>query len=340
MGGIIDESMTVGGSLGSPLFANGALGTGWRIDGDGSAEFNNVYVRGTISASVFEYDKISSVGGSLYIAPTLITMSSAPVTIVSNKYRFSINHGFSTTGTQTNWSAGRNWLINDIVSLQGYIIKYIYNEASEQYEPDAYELKDVRSKIIAFLKQDGTPTTDILEIPNGAYGIILETIETIDAINNRQEYMRWANEGEEQYSYSNPMPEGEGLQDKLESDAKLIYWGTASEEGTLRKGIYMTAALDDSPFIDIYDQETVASLPQVRLGNLEGITDIRFGPNPLGGYGLYSQNANLTGTMLFVDEDGGAMKLSANGFQIAAPTTNPGNWEWSTFGDSSGFKAD
>ena len=157
MGGIIDESMTVGGSLGSPLFANGALGTGWRIDGDGSAEFNNVYVRGTISASVFEYDKISSVGGSLYIAPTLITMSSAPVAVdlVSNKYRFSINHGFSTTGTQTNWSTGRNWLINDIVSLQGYIIKYIYNEL-QQYNQ---RLKMFVAKLLFFKggNQDGMP---------------------------------------------------------------------------------------------------------------------------------------------------------------------------------------
>ena len=70
--GVIAGSMTVSGSLGTPQFASGALGNGWRIDGAGDATFNNVFVRGEIAASVFTYEQISSVGGQVYIAPTLI----------------------------------------------------------------------------------------------------------------------------------------------------------------------------------------------------------------------------------------------------------------------------
>lgn len=40
---------------------------GFRIQDDGYAEFENVRIRGRISSSVFEYDKVSSVGGKLYV---------------------------------------------------------------------------------------------------------------------------------------------------------------------------------------------------------------------------------------------------------------------------------
>lgn len=59
--------------IGSMRYASGALGGGWTISSDGSAEFNNVSVRGKITSSVFEYGHISSIGGSLYVAPTYYT---------------------------------------------------------------------------------------------------------------------------------------------------------------------------------------------------------------------------------------------------------------------------
>ncbi len=40
---------------------------GFKIQDDGYAEFENVRVRGRISSSVFEYDKVSAVGGKLFI---------------------------------------------------------------------------------------------------------------------------------------------------------------------------------------------------------------------------------------------------------------------------------
>jgi len=40
---------------------------GFKIDDTGFAEFDNVRVRGRISSSIFEYDKISAVGGKVYV---------------------------------------------------------------------------------------------------------------------------------------------------------------------------------------------------------------------------------------------------------------------------------
>jgi hypothetical protein len=57
--------------IGSSLYSSGPLGYGWKLSQDGTAEFNNIIARGKIQSSVFEYNKISSVGGSLYIAPTI-----------------------------------------------------------------------------------------------------------------------------------------------------------------------------------------------------------------------------------------------------------------------------
>ena len=51
----------------SENFVSGALGAGFQIKDSGDAEFNNVVVRGKISASVFEKDTISVIGGSLLV---------------------------------------------------------------------------------------------------------------------------------------------------------------------------------------------------------------------------------------------------------------------------------
>ena len=52
---------------------NGSIysGTNWSINGIGDAYFNNVTIRGAIKSAVFEYDKISSIGGELFISPSL-----------------------------------------------------------------------------------------------------------------------------------------------------------------------------------------------------------------------------------------------------------------------------
>ena len=71
--------------IGSMRYASGAFGGGWTIRSDGSAEFNNVSVRGKITSSVFEYNHISSVGGSLYIAPTIYTTKKSNKIAINNK---------------------------------------------------------------------------------------------------------------------------------------------------------------------------------------------------------------------------------------------------------------
>lgn len=57
------------GSLQSTPFVSSAVG--WRINKGGNAEFNNATVRGKLTSVIFEMSTVSSVGGDLYIAPTV-----------------------------------------------------------------------------------------------------------------------------------------------------------------------------------------------------------------------------------------------------------------------------
>lgn len=57
------------GSLQSTPFVSSAVG--WKIDKGGNAEFNNATVRGKLTSVIFEMSTVSSVGGDLYIAPTV-----------------------------------------------------------------------------------------------------------------------------------------------------------------------------------------------------------------------------------------------------------------------------
>ena len=52
----------------SENFVSGTLGSGFRIRDNGNAEFNNVLVRGKITSVVFEYNKLSAMGGNFLVS--------------------------------------------------------------------------------------------------------------------------------------------------------------------------------------------------------------------------------------------------------------------------------
>lgn len=104
------------GSFQSGLFMSGPLTGGWMIRNDGSATFQDVTVRGAIKSSVFEYGKISAVGGSLYVAPTIHTQRPSQTieyfdTPISRYEITFINDA------GTNIVAGKTWSNDDEVIL-------------------------------------------------------------------------------------------------------------------------------------------------------------------------------------------------------------------------------
>lgn len=103
--------------IGTGMYASGALGNGWRISADGSAEFDNATIRGKIQSAVFEYNRISSIGGSLYIAPSIyIETQSQPIT-KDEENNYLVKWTIQNIDL-TNFN-GRQWLVGDWVRLQG-----------------------------------------------------------------------------------------------------------------------------------------------------------------------------------------------------------------------------
>lgn len=84
----------------------------------------------------------------------------------------------------------------------------------------------------------------------------------------------------------------------ISSDVTVIKIG----QGTARHYIQLTANLSGktiTPYMDVYsnDNVNIPVGPKVRIGNLAGITDELFGGG-LEGYGLYTNNAYLTGSVI------------------------------------------
>lgn len=63
-------------NLQSQNFSSGALGSGFRIEDGGYAEFQNIFVRGKLTSSVFENNSVSAVGGNILVSHDADKLSS------------------------------------------------------------------------------------------------------------------------------------------------------------------------------------------------------------------------------------------------------------------------
>lgn len=108
--------------ISSSQFASGESGYGWKISENGDAEFNNATIRGKIVGAVFEYNRISAIGGSLYVAPTIYTqVESAAITYSSTTQKYSVSWAFSDIDLQN--FQNRTWAIGDEVKIDGNLIQ-------------------------------------------------------------------------------------------------------------------------------------------------------------------------------------------------------------------------
>ena len=242
--------------IGSAQYSSGTFGYGWKLAQDGTAEFNNITARGKIQSSVFEYNKVSSVGGSLYIAPTIYT-ETVSGTITSSTQTISEEQTEVTTLTvdwilpysNLNDINGHKWQIEDEIKLDGQIL----------LEEELIELSNINGVITnAVSNNDNTVTITV----------------SFEIAQNQANKITGS---------------------KFQSGAILILYGSEKK----RHGLYLTAAGEGSPFMDVYDDsENNIVKPAVRIGNLAGINDINFAQTSLNGYGLYSSNAYLRGQLI------------------------------------------
>jgi hypothetical protein len=75
------------GSIQSGNYLSGSRG--WRIDGI-NAEFNNIIARGTLKTAIFEYDKISAIGGMVLVRPSALIAEANYVEKEDGEYDFTL----------------------------------------------------------------------------------------------------------------------------------------------------------------------------------------------------------------------------------------------------------
>lgn len=277
--GIIMSAVEPGNSfIGSAQYASGALGYGWRLDENGDASFNNLSARGRIEASVFEYNRISAVGGNLYVAPTIYSsenstkiQKTASTVSEASKYPWTCTWMLGEEATWISGSGsfsinGRTWLLQDELKIDGDLL--LLNTNGDIV--NSYSMSDVNAKIYS------TKNTSA----EHSFTIIFD----ITSIINSEKYPEVDIKSLDLSNYV------------FAKGTVLILYGTQNH----RQGLYLSACGDGSPFMDIYDAaaDEGSPMPVVRLGNLSGITDGYFTNGRLEGYGLYSTNAYLRGQLM------------------------------------------
>lgn len=270
---IYGGSQTGENYISSSRFSSGSQGYGWKITANGEAEFTNISARGKISSSVFEYSKVSSIGGSMYIAPTMFL----PYESLSAEFDTDLNYYYFTwklpdTDLSVNYY-GRTWQLEDEVKLEGIFVA----------DDTSYSISNIQATVDEITVQRNNNKVE--------YSLLTVRIKEADL---------YAGLGLNQEDNLININNGKFVEGSL-----LIFYGTYFTSGDSKilqkSGIYLTAADSGGPYIDIYDiSDKTDYSPSVRLGNLIGIEDKRFTAEEasLSGYGLYSTNAYLSGQLM------------------------------------------
>ncbi len=262
------------GNIGTTLgyngtFTSGFAGAGWQVDygvteaAKASATFDNLTIRGQMRVYELLIQQIRATNGSV-----LVSSSSKALTVTA--------------------SDDPLWTVNGV--------QLTFNGANATLETTLYAITTStsteagadRTHYHGFLVGDLIRAQQMEWDGSGFAGVFQSDLE-VTSVSNL-------------YTY-------QGARVSTASDAPAVGYdfvrlGSASD--TTRQGVvYLTSDDDNAPFIDIVDgvaahsQWNTAGKIRARLGKLSGITDAEFGT--LDGYGLWSDNVYLTGSIYATD---------------------------------------
>lgn len=159
-------SGTIGGnilsatSISSTTFVSGPLGSGWQIVNTGTAEFQDVTIRGTIRTSVFEKDTISAVNGMVLISKADVLASDmtafdASTLIISGQTTFVANEVIRIKdGTDDEWM-----LVTSAASAPTYTIT---RDLAGSYAPNTNPIWKKGTAVVSMGVGTGTKTGFVL----------------------------------------------------------------------------------------------------------------------------------------------------------------------------------
>ncbi len=278
-------------------FASGFAGSGWRVDygvtegAKASAEFDNLTVRGRMRVYELLIQQIRATNGSV-----LVTSSSKALTVTA-----SADPLWTVNGSQLTFNGANATLETTLYSIT---------------TSTAGEASADRTHYHGFLVGDIIRAQQV-EWDGSEFGGVYQSNLEVTGVGNL-------------YTY-------QGARVDTVSDAPAAgydYVRIGSASNTTRQGVvYLTSDDSAAPFIDIVDgvashaQWNTAGKIRARLGKLSGITDAEWGT--LDGYGLWSDNVYLTGSIYATDGVfNGTVYASAGSFSgtVTASAGTIGGW--------------
>lgn len=338
---------------------DGQVTSGWRIDKDGSAEFQNVNVRGTISSSVMKYKEIQVSSGNLLIRPaSKIARIFEGIDIAHGQQE---TYNFVTVENAIELKDGDRVMIQvsrsnsrESYSIIGtaYWISTDYPDVSSQNidtpqtiaEEETKEFTNIATKTLVriyksdideSLREKFADTLDLID-NRGSFELVKSSGELVAGrrifLKNEENgefvgyYLVSSNIEENKYTYfvdsSGAIAETTFDQIYLKykqnySDLILINLGGVNDDDPSKNdgGIALNATKSNDGFgnaltINIYQYERknpkdknseIIKRDKVVLGDLNNISDESFsdtfGTPLLKGFGLYTENAFIKGTI-------------------------------------------
>ena len=257
----VDTDGSGGVRLGTSDFFSGQRG--WRIDGDGSAEFNNIVARGELHASVFVADEMHATGGTLAV---LTTAKVAPrISGSDNTLPGSTGSSF-TLVLQASYDTGFCYFAdNDVIRVKTML-----------QVGGGLDLYDI------YLEVNGTPSS------------------------NSDRDMAQGNPGTHDVPVIWRQGGSAGL--VIEQGTGVVKWGqVGGSAGSYTGGLILTSDAAHAPYMDIFTIPSdstpwsISTTPRVRVGKLDGITDLDLNPQ---GFGLYAKSYTIGGETAGVYIDG------------------------------------
>ncbi len=259
----------ISSAIGYTSFTSGFAGAGWQIDygsteaAKASATFDNLTVRGRMRVYELLIQQIRATNGSV-----LVSSSSKALTVTADDDPL-----WTVNGSQLTFNGANATLETTLYAIT--------TSTSTEAGAD-------RTHYHGFLVGDLIRAQQMEWDGSGFAGVFQSDLE-VTGVSNL-------------YTYT-------GARVSTASDTPAVGYDfvrIGSASNTTRQGVvYLTSDDDNAPFIDIVDgvqshaQWNTAGKIRARLGRLDGITDAQFGT--LDGYGLWSDNVYLTGSIYATD---------------------------------------
>ncbi len=181
------------GETGLILQASGSIETsdfvtglkGWRISalGNGSAEFENARIRGTLRTTVFEKESVNVVGGQLMVAnsTTLDALKDVSGSIIAGVASMSAADVTMSVANVSGFRAGEI-LKAKRVDDTGFTVEYLYVTGSMRYtHPSSSVSESIRNADMGAMDPDGLAGELYLGRGYGQNNVISSSVGTLDA---------------------------------------------------------------------------------------------------------------------------------------------------------------